>query len=159
MFLTTSLSSSLIYFISETEWKCRGHRFRQHQFWQHSSRGERDTTGSFGFGSFARIKLKRFNREINIACSSNTRVDIDGGNEFEINGRLIEQLNAYKSERRWRLFAGERLPRSQLPLVYSPVNKTTHTHTCNSTRREKLVRTSVNIDTDIPFEKFSAWGA
>lgn len=32
--------------------------------------------------------------------------------------------------------------------VYSPVNKTTHMRTCNSTSHKKLVRTIVNIDAD-----------
>lgn len=58
--------------------------------------------GGFGFGSFTNKIDGRFNRQINIARSSNTCVDIAsrGSNEPEINGRLIEQLNACKSERR-----------------------------------------------------------
>jgi len=112
--------------VHEIEWNYRSRRIWQHRIWQHSFRRWREAIESFGFGSFT-DKSKRFNREINIACSSNTLVDIThcASNEPEINVRLIEQLNTCKSGRRWRLFVGECSRWPSAARVYSLVNKMT----------------------------------
>jgi len=63
------------FIVTEIEWNYRSRRIWQHRIWQHSFRRWREAIESFGFGSFT-DKSKRFNREINIACSSNTLVDV-----------------------------------------------------------------------------------